>query len=102
MQNEIDYRICFFFRDDVGCLGFKFIYLEGGSGAQLSVPTEIIRQVTKLIKIPVIVGGGIRTPEEAKEKVNAGASFIVTGNILESSNKTDLLYKLARAVHVKE
>jgi phosphoglycerol geranylgeranyltransferase len=83
-------------------LGFKFIYLEGGSGAQLSVPTEIIRQVTKLISIPVIVGGGIRTPEEAKEKVSAGASFVVTGNVLEKSSEPDLLYKLARAVHIKE
>ena len=83
-------------------LGFKFIYLESGSGAQSSVPTEIIRQVTKLISIPLIVGGGIRTPEEAKEKVTAGASFIVTGNVLENSIDPDLLGKLARAVHIKE
>jgi putative glycerol-1-phosphate prenyltransferase len=80
-------------------MGFKLIYLEGGSGAEMSVPVEIIRAVTQTVDIPVIVGGGIRTPQEAAEKVQAGASFIVTGNVLEKSNDSDLLKSLSQAIH---
>ena len=35
------------------------------------------------VDVPVIVGGGIRTPEQAQRVVKAGASAIVTGTILE-------------------
>jgi phosphoglycerol geranylgeranyltransferase len=80
-------------------LGFKLIYLEAGSGADYSVPVEIISAVCKVSNIPVIVGGGIRTPRDARAKVKAGASFVVTGNVLESSKDSDLISKLARAVH---
>jgi phosphoglycerol geranylgeranyltransferase len=80
-------------------LGFQLIYLEGGSGADLAVPNEVISAVTKTCRIPVIVGGGIRTPEEAASKVKAGASFIVTGNVIESQNGYDLMGKLSNAIH---
>lgn len=64
-------------------LGMKMVYLEGGSGAPKSVPLEMIQEVKKEISIPLIVGGGIRTPPEAKEMILAGADFIVTGNAIE-------------------
>jgi phosphoglycerol geranylgeranyltransferase len=80
-------------------LGFKLIYLEGGSGADRSVPEAIVAAVTKTVEIPVIVGGGIRTPEDAAAKVKAGASFVVTGNILESSKDKSILKTFARAIH---
>jgi putative glycerol-1-phosphate prenyltransferase len=80
-------------------LGFKLIYLEGGSGAEQSVPVEVISAVTKVIDTPLIVGGGICTPDDAAAKVKAGASFIVTGNVLESSSDPDLMFKLAQGVH---
>ena len=83
-------------------LGFQLIYLEGGSGADLSVPDEVISAVTKTTRIPVIVGGGIRTPEEAAAKVKAGASFIVTGNVIESKNRYNLMGQLADAIHHEE
>jgi len=71
-------------------LGFQTVYLEGGSGADHSVPEEMIYAVSRTINLPLIVGGGIRTPEEAAKKVEAGASFIVTGNILEKNNDAGL------------
>ena len=80
-------------------LGFKLIYLEGGSGAEHSVPVEIISAVTSAVDLPIIVGGGIKTPQEAKEKIKAGASFLVTGNIFESSNDKILLQNFVKAVH---
>jgi putative glycerol-1-phosphate prenyltransferase len=79
-------------------LGFKLIYLEGGSGADHSVPDEIITTVRETVDIPIIVGGGITSPEVAKEKVIAGATFVVTGNVLEKSEDPELIRKFAHAV----
>ena len=67
-------------------LGMRFIYLEGGSGAKTSVPPEMIRTVKRFIDIPLIVGGGIRTKEQALAAASAGADIIVTGNIIENTN----------------
>jgi putative glycerol-1-phosphate prenyltransferase len=80
-------------------LGFKLIYLEGGSGADLSVPEDTISAVRKTINIPLIVGGGITSPDIASAKVAAGASFVVTGNVLEKSEDINLVQKIASAVH---
>jgi len=80
-------------------LGFKCIYLEAGSGAELSVPDEMIRAVSHISTLPIIVGGGIRTPEEAYAKVKTGASFVVTGNILEDARDFDTLNQFAKAIH---
>lgn len=64
-------------------LGLKLIYLDAGSGAQRSIPAEMIRQVRLSIEVPLIVGGGLRTPEDVLEKYRAGADVIVVGNALE-------------------
>ena len=64
-------------------LGMRFIYLEGGSGAANPVPPEMIRTVKHYLDIPLIVGGGIRTKEQALAIASAGADIIVTGNIIE-------------------
>ena len=63
--------------------GMKFFYIEAGSGAPAPVPNEMIRAVKKNASIPVIVGGGIRNPSTAKEKVQAGADIIITGTAIE-------------------
>ena len=55
-------------------LGMKLIYLEAGSGADNSVPNEMVKAVSDQCSIPVIVGGGIRNPQAAREKVENGAS----------------------------
>ncbi len=74
-------------------LGFKLIYLEAGSGAQHPVKTEMITRVKKSIKVPLVVGGGIRNPEDAKNILNAGADIIVIGNAVEKD--TSLLKKIS-------
>lgn len=63
--------------------GMRFVYLEAGSGAKQPVPNDMIRMIKELTNIPVVVGGGIRTSEQAKEMVGAGADIIVTGTIVE-------------------
>jgi phosphoglycerol geranylgeranyltransferase len=80
-------------------LGMQLVYLEAGSGAKFPIPNDMISTVKSQIEIPLVVGGGIRTPETAIEKVNAGADFIVTGNILEKTGSFDLMKQFADAVH---
>ncbi|MBU2508390.1 MAG: geranylgeranylglyceryl/heptaprenylglyceryl phosphate synthase, partial [Bacteroidetes bacterium] len=82
-------------------MGMKFIYLEAGSGAQYSVPNEMVQLVSKYCTIPVIVGGGIRDAETARDKVKHGAKVIVTGNYFEDENSWDKLKEFAQAVHFK-
>ncbi len=68
-------------------LGMRFLYLEAGSGAPQPIPPEMVRMVSKSIGIPLIVGGGIRTPEAAREASEAGASIIVTGTLVEDGGE---------------
>ena len=79
-------------------LGKKIIYLESGSGAKNPIPNHLIEAVKRYIDIPIIVGGGIRTPKSAYEKVQAGASFVVTGSIIEDDD-TNLINEFANAIH---
>ena len=80
-------------------LGMKTVYLECGSGARLPVPDEMISAVKAEIGIPLIVGGGITDPDVAAAKVQAGADFIVTGNVLEKTDSMSLVYEFAEAIH---
>jgi len=84
-------------------LGVKMLYLEAGSGAAYPVPDEMVRAVVEYVTLPVIVGGGIRDPETARAKVEAGASFVVTGKILEGGREglRARLGELSAAVHAK-
>jgi len=82
-------------------LGMKLIYLEAGSGAQDSVPDEMIKVVSQECSVPVIVGGGLRTPQSARKKVESGASIIVTGNFFEDENNWDMIKDFANAIHYK-
>ncbi len=80
-------------------LGMKLIYLEAGSGALQPVPDEMIIAITQICSLPVIVGGGIKTPEIAQQKVRAGASFVVTGNILEKEKRSGIIQDFANTIH---
>ena len=81
-------------------LGVKLIYLEGGSGARWSVPEDMIQAVRDSVSLPIIVGGGIRSPEEAHEKIKAGADWVVVGNVLEKQPPgSSLMKEIAGAVH---
>ncbi len=65
-------------------MGKKAIYLEAGSGAKTPVPPSVIKAVREKVQIPLIVGGGIRTPEAMQAAYNAGADIVVIGNHFES------------------
>lgn len=78
-------------------LGLKLMYLDAGSGAKNPISTSMIRSVSKAIHAPLIVGGGIRTPEKALANVEAGADVVVVGNAIEKNPK--LIFEMAEAVH---
>lgn len=80
-------------------LGMKLVFMDAGSGAKMSIPTEMIRNIKSNINIPLIVGGGIKTPDEAKEKVEAGADFIVIGSAIENNPNYTIIEKFADAIH---
>ena len=66
-------------------LGLKVMYLDAGSGAQMPVPEQMILRVANAVDCPIIVGGGIRTPQQAESAWNAGASVVVVGTMAEEN-----------------
>ncbi len=77
-------------------MGLKLIYMDAGSGAKHCISPKMISAVSETIEVPLIIGGGIRTPEQAQQTVKAGADAIVVGNALEES--PDLLLDMVAAV----
>lgn len=64
-------------------LGMSLIYLEAGSGATEPIPQGLISGVKNAVDVPILVGGGIRDAEMARNALSAGADIIVTGTIVE-------------------
>lgn len=81
-------------------LGMRVVYLEAGSGAEKHIPPEFVMKVKKLTNLIVIVGGGIRTAEDAKQMKDAGADIIITGTVVEeSSDAYTKIKELTDAIH---
>ncbi len=80
-------------------LGMKLVYLEAGSGAAQPVPPETVRAVARYVDLPIVVGGGIKDPAYARKIAEAGASFIVVGNALETDKTGGLARDFAEAIH---
>jgi len=64
-------------------LGMRMVYLEAGSGAPTPVPTEMVAAVRAAIRVPLVVGGGIRSGAAAAPILAAGANVLVTGSVTE-------------------
>lgn len=77
-------------------LGLKTIYMDAGSGAINPISVSMIKAVREAIDLPLIIGGGIRSPEKIKENLKAGADMIVIGNAIEQN--PDLLGKFAEVI----
>ncbi len=94
-NNKKDIALCTALAGEM--LGLKLIYMDAGSGAAIPVSEEMIDTVSSAISIPLIVGGGIKTPEKAKANAEAGANVIVVGNALEKN--PSLVLEMADAIH---
>ncbi len=77
-------------------LGMQAVYLEAGSGAHFSVPTNMIQAVKNEVQLPLIVGGGIKTGKDAAAILDAGADIIVIGNALEKN--PELIEEIRKSV----
>ncbi len=78
-------------------LGLKMIFMDAGSGAKLPVSRKMIETVSRAIKVPLIVGGGITTLEKAIEDCEAGADVIVIGNSIERD--PSLIERISEAIN---
>ena len=78
-------------------LGHKILYMDAGSGARHSISRSMIEAVSRNVDLPLIVGGGIRTPEKALELCTAGADVIVVGNSIEKDQ--GIIDEMADAIH---
>jgi phosphoglycerol geranylgeranyltransferase len=78
--------------------GMRFVYLEAGSGAKQPVPSDMIRMVKDATSISLIVGGGIKTGEQVKEIVEAGADIIVTGTVVEECKVKNKIRELVESM----
>jgi phosphoglycerol geranylgeranyltransferase len=76
--------------------GFKLLYLEAGSGADNQVNPELIKSAKTTNGLTMLVGGGIRTPQQAQLAAEAGADWIVTGTLTEdAADLADLRDKIS-------
>ena len=66
-------------------LGLNLTYIDGGSGAKKCISTAMISKTKAAKNGPLIIGGGIRTPQAAAEIYKAGADIIIVGNGAEEN-----------------
>ncbi|WP_462316959.1 phosphoglycerol geranylgeranyltransferase [Marinilabilia sp.] len=66
-------------------LGLKMIYMDAGSGAANPIPSQMIKRVKEELSVPLMIGGGINTPDKLKNAFLNGADIVVIGNALEKS-----------------
>jgi geranylgeranylglyceryl phosphate synthase family protein len=80
-------------------MGMRLLFTDGGSGADQPVPEALIEAVTACCSVPLVVGGGLRTPMEVARRVQAGAGFVVVGNAIEQRPDGSYIADLAAAAH---
>jgi len=68
-------------------IGNKLIYMDGGSGALNTIPTNMIEKVSKHIELPIIIGGGLRTKQAINDAYKAGATVVVVGTAFEDDKE---------------
>ena len=78
-------------------MGKRFFYLEAGSGVETPISPEMVAAVSKNIEIPLVVGGGIRSPKAARQIVKADARVIVTGTMVEKDSP-EALRRVVRSI----
>jgi phosphoglycerol geranylgeranyltransferase len=80
--------------------GFPLVYLNAGSGSPTPVPPEMIRAVAQVVRVPLVVGGGLTDAAKVRAAVEAGADVIITGTAVEQgADVTSVLPPIVAAVH---
>lgn len=81
-------------------LGMRFVILESGSGAPEPVSPEIVKAVRAATDLTIVVAGGVRTPEQARVLVEAGANCIHIGTKIEEGS-IEKIKAFAKAIHLE-
>jgi len=83
-------------------MGMRFIILESGSGAPSPVPSDIVSAIRKVCDMNIVIAGGVKTPEQARSLIKAGANCIHIGTkIEEAENPLEKVKEFARAIHLE-
>ncbi|MFN7991753.1 MAG: geranylgeranylglyceryl/heptaprenylglyceryl phosphate synthase [Candidatus Micrarchaeia archaeon] len=81
------------------CMGFRFFITDAGSNPEEGhIPLEMVRAVKSSIHIPYIAAGGIRTSDQAKAVIKAGADIIQVGTAFEKENSVSKIKDMVKAV----
>ena len=81
-------------------LGIRFVILESGSGAPEHVPASIVKAVREYTDLIIVVAGGVKTPEQARELVEAGANCIHIGTQIENGG-VENIKAFSKAIHLE-
>ncbi len=80
-------------------MGFRFFITDAGSNPEDGhIPLEMVSAVKSSITIPYIAAGGIRSPEQAKAVVKAGADIVQVGTAFEKENSVAKIKEMVKAV----
>jgi len=79
-------------------LGAHLVVIDSGSGASEPVPTNVVSEVRKVLEIPLIIGGGVRTPEQAYKLIKSGADAIQIGTVFENVTDTKRMKSFVDAI----
>lgn len=65
-------------------IGMAAVYLDAGSGAAAPVAPSVVEAVRCAMPLPLIVGGGMRSPAQVAAARRSGADFVVVGTAIEA------------------
>ena len=83
-------------------MGMRFTILESGSGAPSPVPLETVRAIKSACELRIVIAGGVKTPEQARNLIKAGANCIHIGTKIEqASSPLEKIKKFAKAIHME-
>ena len=81
-------------------MGFRIVITDAGSNPKEGhIPLEMVKAVSSVLDVPYVVAGGIRTPEQARNVVKAGADIIQVGTAFEK-NKGKHLKDFVNAIKI--
>ena len=80
-------------------MGAKMVILESGGGASEPVPKEMVSFTKKSIEVPLVIAGGVRTPEFAFDCISSGADIVHVGSAIEQTkSEAEIKNKLEKMV----
>ncbi|MCP4646896.1 MAG: geranylgeranylglyceryl/heptaprenylglyceryl phosphate synthase [bacterium] len=80
-------------------MGFRLVITDAGSNPKEGhIPLEMVKAVSSVLDVPYIAAGGIRTPEEAKSVIKAGADIVQVGTSFEKNGGVNAVKEFVKAV----